>query len=355
MSTATPRTTTLRAVAARWTEPDYGPRAEAVMKTLAADNRFTAESIAFSVNHATDLLAGDAIASWLGEIDAPRSTRLGIISRGQTPTEGFLEAATATLAGFDLFLVPGQSSPALLAAFFEEAATALDDSFLRVGTESELFADAGAVLALGNAHDRENWICQAEKHGIPASRMMLREQRAGVAIITGTETRAELSGLAEDILLHEGGTPQSVRLLFAPEDLQPDAVLEAMAGFREVFPPHPTTEGSFKMLAAFLEAAKQSHAVGPGFLVSKGDPEVQSGSHLRWVTYSEADEPVQWIGSHQETVAYVAAAAPLADELAQDRTLQSTPILSFGDAHRPMPGQPPLTDELREFLRQRAS
>jgi hypothetical protein len=347
MSDKTTWPAALRRVADRWRDPEYEPRAVAVEQTLAADNRFTEESIAFDVNHASDLAAGGDIQEWLGEVDAS-GARLAIIAGGGTPMDGFLEAVAAGLAGCEVLVQPDASSPDLLAAFIAEVAAEAGDLRVAAASGGEVLEGADALLAHGSVHDRELWAVAAERQGLSADRIYFRQDLPGVAVLAGDESRADLSGLAEDVLLHEGGTLRSVRMVLAPDDLAPDDLLESMAGFREVFPPHSDTEGAFKMTAAFLEAAGRPHAVGPGFLVSKGEAEPQSGAHLRWVGTESFEAALEWIGEHAAEVGFVASSARLADTLRQRGW--GVPVLSFGDAHRPAPGQPPLTDAVRALL-----
>jgi hypothetical protein len=345
----------LRRVAQHWTDPDYTPRQMAVERTLAAENHFTEESLAFVVNHGADFVARGGVDRWIGA-EAPRTTlTVGVVSRGRTPFEGFFEAAAASLVADRVLVSLAPSSPTLLERFFDDvAAEAGERQRVRIVGESDVIQKADAVIATGTASEMAAWSDQLDVSNVPQDSRLLQAVRLGVAVLDGTEDRAALSGLAEDLLLHEGGTPQSVRVIFAPSGHSPDGVLAAMAGFREVFPPHDLTSGKLALRVAYLEALGMSLAVGPGFLVTRGEFEVQADAHIRWVEYDALDDVAARLAACSPGEMFLSTGEPLAAGL-RARMGPETPILGFGDAHRPEVGQPPLTPDLPNFLRNLAA
>jgi hypothetical protein len=343
--------TALRRVAQRWTDPDYPVRQMAVEHTLAAENHFTEESLAFVVNHGADFASRGGVERWIGA-EAPRTTlTVGVVSRGRTPLEGFFEAVASSLVADRVLLSLAPSSPILLERFFDDVAgEAGERDRVRISGESDVIQRAKAVIATGTASEIATWSDQLDASDVSRDSRLLQPARLGVAVLDGTEDRAALSGLAEDLLLHEGGTPQSVRVIFAPRDHSPDGVLAAMAGFREVFPPHDLTSGKLALRVAYLEALGMSLAVGPGFLVTRGEFEVQDGAHIRWVEYDSLDDVAARLAACSPGEFFLATGDALAVPL-RDRIGSEIPILGFGDAHRPEVGQPPLTPDLPNFLR----
>lgn len=337
---------TVRTVAERWVEPEYPARAQAVDETL-AKSRFTAESVAFSVNHAADLIAREGLDAWVTQDPVPFSGAVGVLSRTGTPVEGLFESLAVLLAGCEVAI---DARSAVVLAFLGEVLGGTGLEQARRPGESAVLEKATAVFGSGNEEDRAAWHARLDQRHVPRANRLLRPIRTGVAVLSGEESRADLSGLAEDMLLHEGGTPYSVRVVLAPAGHSPDALLSALAGFREVFPPHPETDGSLAMQVAFLEAMGRSLAVGPGFLLSRGDFEVQHGAHLRWVEYDDIGNVVAAVSELMPAELFVATAPATARLLDDAGLTPGTPILGFGDAHRPEVGQPPLTPDVPAFL-----
>jgi hypothetical protein len=119
--------------------------------------------------------------------------------------------------------------------------------------------------------------------------------------------------------------------VWAPANLSPDGLLDAFAGFRELFPPHPATDAALKMPAAVLAGVRAPHALGPGFLVSKGDPEAQAPPvHVRWTAYSALAEVDAWLSGHADDVGAVVAAPRVAARLDW-----RGPVIAPGEVHRP--------------------
>ena len=159
-------------------------------------------------------------------------------------------------------------------------------------------------------------------------------------VVDGSETDGEWIGLAEDLLLHDGRSPRSARLVWAPDGLSPDDLLDAMAGFRELFPARPDLDGTLQMPRAFLKAAGTAHAWAPGFMLSKGDPEPQPPGHVRWASYASLDEVRTWAGG-----------APVIAGSAISEKWGDAPVIAPGDAHRPpLAGHRPESDALAFLL-----
>lgn len=330
---------TVAEAAAAWQDPDYEPRAEAVEATLEADNRYTEEGLAFALNHRMHQLSADRLRAWIGDLAESEPRDVGVVCAAAPPLDGLVEAVAALVLGHRVWVAPSEASPALVPWFFDDVQFGVEDEPVRFVERDALFERVDVLVASGS----DEWIDEVEREadeaGISADRRWLHRVGTVVAVIDGREDAEARSGLAEDVLLHEGVAPRTPSLLWAPAGLEPDPVLDTLAGFRELYPPHPATDGTLAMPAAFLASAKQAHATGPGFLVSKGAPEAQPAGHLRWVEYDDLADVAGWVRAHD--VAFVVAASPVAERLQA-----AAPVVAPGDAHRPA-----LEDEQPGLLR----
>ena len=338
----------IRKAANAWVEPDYGPRAEAAAKTLGAPNTFTEEAVAFAVNQLMDRLRSDASTSERGDSGGVLRGVVGVVNRGETPLDDLSGLLAVLGAGYRYLGTRAEASPFLLPAFVEEIRR-YDPDFPAafVADEEALFERAGAVIARGDEDERMRLAALAERCGLPSERLLLLPDRFGVAVLDGRESEDELEHLAEDVLLHEGRGAASVALVCAPQGLSPDALLDAFAAFRGVFPAHPSTPGRLKMQQAFLKAAGQPHAYGEGleFLMSRGPAEVQQPGHVRWVEYDDRGQVEAWLGEHSGEIELVVARPHLAGRLRSPYV-----PLAPGHAHRQPPGASPSTEQMRAFL-----
>lgn len=329
-----------------WRDPEYERRAAAVKETLKASNTFTAEAVAFAVNQQVSLINEDALMDWAPARPSAVELRIGVLNAGNVPFVGMQDFLAVSLSGHRYIGSVSSRSPALLPSFVADVCsrTPLDADF--VETEV-LFNRAQAVIATGS-DETAAWVTtQCEKSGIPTSRRLIRGHRYSVAIIDGAETENELESLAEDALLHEGFGCRNVSLVWAPDGHSPDALLEAFARFRAVFPAHARTPGRLKMQQAFLEAIDAPHAHGEGleFLMSKGDPDVQAPGHVRWTEYDSIDEVRQWLLQHRSEIQLVVARRALHTRLAPE-----LPIGTLGEAQRPALNWCPDERDVMTFL-----
>ncbi|MDX1529956.1 MAG: hypothetical protein R3362_00380 [Rhodothermales bacterium] len=316
------------AAAESWRDPDHESREAAVEATLEAENRFTEEGLAFALNHFTHHVNRERLDRWLDGAAVQQPVTAGVAVTGEEPLGGAADLLAPYVLGHAVVASVPASSPALWPAFFEAVAECGGPP-VRFVPSRALFDEAEAVAAVVEADVLDEWQARCERAGIPPTRRFLRPARYAVAVLDGREDRSERSGFAEDLLLHDGYGRQAVRVVWAPEEHAPDAMLEALAGFREVFPAHPDTHGSLAMPAAFLEAADVPRAQGPGFLVSKGEPEPQPPGHVRWSTYSQLGEVREWLRAHADAVEFASASARVREGLSAP-----VPAAGPGDAHR---------------------
>lgn len=318
--------------ASNWIDPTYPQRQQAVEDTLVLGNRFTEEAMAFAINQQMSLLTEEALQTWINgrKVDDPLS--IGVLNAGNIPLVGLQDWLAVILTGHAYRGVLSSRSPHLLPAFsFDviDRCPGLDIDFL---TFDELLGAVDAVIASGSEETMGSVALACEDEGIPESRRLLRGHRYGVAVLSGKESATERENLAEDIFLHEGLGCRNVAIVWAPEDLAPDAYLEAFAAFRGVFPVHERTPGILKMKQAFLNAIGVSHAYGDGleFLVSKGEPEQQEPGHVRWATYRTRQELISWIEENTEDIQLIVTGSQSAD-----LHHLPLPVLPFGEAQRP--------------------
>lgn len=322
----------IAAAAAEWQSPDHPPRAEAVSATLKAPNRFTEQAIAFAINQQMAELTVPALEDWVRGRWASRTQTVGVLNAGNIPLVGLQDLLAVVLTGHTYVGSLSSKSPHLMPAFVTEIRQHASDVPVTFVDADALFQHADALIATGQ-HETIQWVAdQCDTHGIPSNRRLLRGHRYGVAVIDGNEDEDEREQLAEDMLLHEGAGCRSVAIVWAPEELNPDPFLSAMARFRGVFPVHPDLPGTLQMQQAFLDATDQSHAYGEGleFLLSRGAPEPQRPGHIRWAEYEALDDVSAWLDEHEAGLQHVTARGDLARRLEVPM-----PIAPLGTAQRP--------------------
>lgn len=322
--------------ASEWCDPEYGAREQAVAATVDAPNRWTEQALNHALNRWMQQLTVDRLDEWAGPGAVEHSRIVGVLHGSSEPLDGFRSALAVWILGHEYLGVVPEGSPALLPAFAEDVMSRCDGVRSEFVEPDRVYASADVVIVQcddGESAARE----KAQTHGIPASHQLIRPPTYSVGILDGHESEDEMGRLAEDMLLYEGMGRRRLALLWAPVEHPPDAYLEAMAGFRGLFPAHPDTPGTLQMQQAFLEARDESHAYAEGleFLVSRGAPEPQRPGHIRWSEYEELRDVTKWVSDHAEDLHAIIARRDLHNKLPED-----WPLRTPGGVHIP-----PLNDE----------
>ena len=306
----------LARAAEAWRDPGHPSRVRASDLTLNEDNRFTEEGLIFAVNQVMGQITKGSLRAWLGDRAPGHPMTVGVMEAGNVPLAALQDYLAVLIAGHSFVGTVSSRSPHLLPAFAREVAGLGGPEARFVGREA-LFAGVEAIIASGTDETREAVAVLCDGAAIPPARRLLRGNRFGVAVLDGRESEDELIGLAEDALLHDGHGCRNVAIIWAPEDLSPDAVLDAFAVFRGTVPVHPATAGSLKMQQAFLKAvdAPHAHADGMAFLVSRGDPEVQPPGHVRWVPCADIAQASAWITAERDRIQVVVARPSVLERL----------------------------------------
>lgn len=318
--------------AERWLDPGFPDRADAVYRTLALDNTFTEEAIAFAVNQQVALATPGVLRAWLGGRRAVRSLDVAVLNPGNVPFVEFQDLLAVVLSGHRYLGALSSRSPYLLPAFVAGVAARVEALPVTFVPFESALSTSNAVIASGDDETLVHIAALCDTSGIGPEHRLLRGHRFGVAILDGRETEDELEAIAEDALLHEGRGCRNVAVIWAPAGYPPDALLAAFAAFRGVFPAHARTPTSLKMRQAMLHALGIPHAYGDdlSFLLSKGDPEAQEPGHIRWAEYAVLDEVERWLEERKTELQIVSMSERLGRRLRSD-VAHCLP----GDAQRP--------------------
>jgi len=335
-------------LASDWIDLDFGPRREAEERTLACANRFTEQALAFAINQQMSLLTEDALLGWARKLQAPARRTVGVLNPGNVPLAGFQDFLAVLLSGHRYTGSVSSRSPVLLPAIADDLRSryrSVEASFVDFDS---LVSSADAIIAGGSDETMSFVRQEAVDHGIDEECLLLRGHRYSVCVIDGSEGEEECFELAEDILLHEGQGCRNVAIVWAPERASPDAILDAMAGFRATFPAHPDTSGGLEMQRALLGAGETPIAYGDGlvFLMSKGEPEVQMPGHVRWSEYATLEEVEAWIREYRQELQLIVFSDRI--NLRIPDTLETT---GPGEAQRPRLGWLQDGIDIAEFLK----
>jgi len=298
----------LSRVAAKWMDPEYPVREDAVERTLNAENRFTEAALAFAINQQMALLTEEPLSAWQSVL-APGGSpsdieTISVLNPGNIPFVELQDLVAVLLAGHRYVGTVSSKSPALLPAFVSDVLDEEERVEADLTDWEDALAQAERVIASGSDETMAQVKERALNEGLNLSSCWFRGHRYSVAVLSGSESEQDLVDLAEDVLLHEGQGCRNVGLVFAPSSMGIDPVLDAFAHFRGMFVAHERTIGPLKMQQALLKAVDVPHAWAEGheFLISRGAAEPQGACHLRWVPYHDRADAEEWIRAKASSI-----------------------------------------------------
>lgn len=179
---------------------------------------FTPESIEYAIRAiCNDMLRPAQLEQWLAHYPGPTNSirrRVGIIMAGNIPLVGFFDLLCVLASGHACRVKPS-SKDTVLIGYVVDLLRTIDPAIpLRMAEQGER---PDAVIATGS--DNANRYFRMLFGGIPS---LLRGSRQSVAVLSGRETAAELSGLEEDIFAYSGLGCRNVSLLFLPRGYMPE-------------------------------------------------------------------------------------------------------------------------------------
>ena len=176
---------------------------------------FTRENIIFSLQRWSEALTEENLKLWLAEYDLSKSggKNVGIVMAGNIPLVGFHDFISVLVAGHKVLVKQSSNDQQLLpviAAYLMQLDSRYEN---RIEFTKEKLEGFDAVIATGSNNTARYF--EYYFKDIPR---IIRKNRNSVAVLTGSETREELSKLGEDIFRYYGLGCRNVSKLYVPRD-----------------------------------------------------------------------------------------------------------------------------------------
>ena len=171
----------------------------------------------------TQMLSENNLRAWLDRyptlpVATPRSVL--VVMAGNIPLVGFFDLLCVIASG-NRCLVKPSSKDRVLMQFVINQLRDIDPTVLIELFDGQSIPDA--VIATGSDNAVRHF--QTEYGSLP---MLLRGSRSSVAILTGTESVADLSALCGDIYMYSGLGCRNISLIFVPADYDTAQLAETM-------------------------------------------------------------------------------------------------------------------------------
>lgn len=252
---------------------------------------FTRENVLFSLEQWSKALTPSNLEKWLSRYDFKKVERktVGIIMAGNIPLVGFHDFISVLVSGHKV-LVKQSSNDMLLLPVIADYLIAVapewkeNIEFLDTSEGASKMENYDAVIATGS-----NNTARYFEYYFAGKPSIIRKNRNSVAILTGKETKEELTALGEDIFRYYGLGCRNVSKLYVPEGYDFDAFFKAIYPWNPIINQAKYANNYDYNKAVYLMSLYK--LLENGFLILKEDKSFSSPiATLFYETYSDLSE-----------------------------------------------------------------
>ncbi|MFE3848799.1 acyl-CoA reductase [Flavobacterium sp. LB3P45] len=192
---------------------------------------YTPEQVYYSIHSWSEALTEENLNQWLSAYDfkIDKSKNIALILAGNIPLVGFHDFLSVLISGHKV-LVKTSSNDQHLLPFLAKYIIAIEPELANnihfVDGKLENF---DAVIATGS-----NNTARYFEYYFKDKPSIIRKSRNSVAVLTGKETKEQLTALGEDIFRYFGLGCRNVSKLFVPKDYSFVAFFEAIFEYQDV-------------------------------------------------------------------------------------------------------------------------
>ena len=264
---------------------------------------FTMESCRHALAYWGDALRPEHLDPWLAKYPspAPGPLKVALVLAGNIPLVGLHDLVSVLLTG-NHALVKCASNDRVLLPYLARKLEAFEPGLsgrIRF-TEGQLEA-FDAVIATGSNNTSRYF-----EYYFSKKPHIIRKNRHGAAVLSGTESPEDLQGLANDVFLYFGMGCRSVSKLFVPEGYDFDPVFNAFYRFRHLADHQKYANNYDYNKAVYLMSG--SPMLDNGFLLLKEDASFGSPiGTLFYETYNSRETLASRLRAASESLQCVVA------------------------------------------------
>lgn len=192
---------------------------------------FTNENMGFALENWSKALTHKNIKQFIKEYHFKDTNpkKVAVIMAGNIPLVGFHDFFCVLLAGHKVLVKQSSNDKHLLpylAKYLEQVAPGFKDYIQFTDEKLSLF---DAVIATGSDNTARYF-----EYYFKDKPSIIRKNRNSVAVLTGTETNAQLEQLSHDIFRYYGLGCRNVSKLFVPQNYNFDAFFKAMYAWHPI-------------------------------------------------------------------------------------------------------------------------
>lgn len=288
-----------------------------VHRTAISNPWLTKENYCHALLHWSELLTAENLNTYVKPYTFhPSSQKIGIIMAGNIPLVGFHDLISVILSGKTAICKLSSDDAYVIPDIIQEL-RALNPLYANLIEIVEKVKDVDAVIATGSNNSFRYF--EYYFRDIPS---VLRKNRKSMAVLDKHATHEELQLLAKDIFTYYGLGCRNVSLIFIPEGLPVEKVIDNFSPYQHYLD-HNKYANNYTYHKALALINGEKH-LDSGFMLIKEDQNLNAPlACVNICTYNSLDEVKTFINTHKEDIQCIST------------SLDFDNSVSFGDTQTP--------------------
>lgn len=210
----------------KYNDEFFEPFKEQIERAIHHNGWFTQENILFALEGWSEALTNSNLEEWLKpyNFDTVTPKTVGIIMAGNIPLVGFHDFISVLISGHKV-LVKQSSNDMKLLPILANYLISLDSDYKKkIAFTEDRMNDFEAIIATGSNNTSRYF-----EYYFANKKSIIRRNRNSVAVLTGNETKEDLTALGNDVFRYFGLGCRSVSKLYVPENYDFDSFYKALA------------------------------------------------------------------------------------------------------------------------------
>lgn len=245
---------------------------DAVIRAEQQNSWFNQENILFALKQWSLLLTEEHLTNWLSHysFDSSKETKtVGLVMAGNIPLVGFHDFLCVLLSG-NKVLAKLSSNDMVLLPFLSKHLIAQDPTLKnKIQFIEGKFESFDAVIATGSNNTGRYF-----EYYFGKKPNIIRKNRNSVAVLTGNESKEQLSALGEDIFRYYGLGCRNVSKIYVPKNYNFDEFFNGIFPFKDIIHQNKYANNYDYNKAVYLMSEFQ--ILDNGFLIIKEDKSFSS-------------------------------------------------------------------------------
>lgn len=270
---------------------------------------FTPDSLIKALKGIASMLEEEVLQKWLNPygvkpIATGQQKTVGLVMAGNIPLVGFHDLLSVLATGHKVLAKPSSKDDRLIRKTADVLSGIDPEMGRRISFTDDKLSGIDAVIATGS--DNSARYFEYYFRNIPH---IIRKNRNGVAVLTGSESEEELAALGEDIFTYFGMGCRNVTKLYIPESYDLKILLGVLDRFHPLYQHHKYGNNVDYYRTIYL--MNQLPFLDNGVLLVKEDSSIASPvGVVFYERYSEIVYVQQQLDLHREEIQCIVSTDP---------------------------------------------